>query len=162
MSRKSILALLFFTLIICGVAFCKVLLYPQQLSCSDCEKLLNDHEESFKSIVEIINLYLLQHYNFHASFEENGMIDIDRQLRENEVLIYALKDIRSDDMLSNNPFSVTAGTRMDGSVSIRFYLYESRSTYAGIEYREVDTYAWPKDYEQRIDEHWFFYSYPML
>lgn len=165
MNRKTVLALLSFTLIMCvmcAAAFFKVLSYPKQLTCSDCEKLLNDHEESFELIVEIANLYLLQHYNFHASFDENGAIDIDSQLRKNEALISALNDIRSDDMLTNNPFSVSAGTRMDGSVSIRFYLYESRSTYAGIEYREVDTYAWPKDYEQRIDEHWFFYARPMF
>lgn len=162
MNRKAILALFSFALILCAAAFFRMSGSPRQLSCSACETLLEAHKDSFESIAKIAGSYLSQHDTFHASFDENGALDLDDPLRGNEALISALNEIRSDQMLSHNPFGITAGTRMDKSISIRFYLYENRSTYSGIEYREVDDYAWPEEYERRICAHWFFYSYPKI
>lgn len=175
MKKAKLLVLLFALVFMISVILCfeklffvkeeniYVRLYPNQvlLSCLDCEKLILNYKDDFENIVEIVNLYLLDHRNFHASFDENGELNIDDALLENEILISALCGIHADDSLSNNPFAIIAGRQMDGTVFIRMQLYSGKSTYSGIEYRERGVYLYPDSYEEQINEHWFWYSYPI-
>lgn len=136
--------------------------YPNQIGATKeiCECLLNDHEESFDTLVLSLTSYINE-TDLHCAIyvDEKGRIDMPKQLRQDDDFVAAIEDIFSDNLFRTNPLHIFVRKTENGFVAIEVLLeYMENACYVSLEYREIGV----SFDETRINDHWFWNVFFMI
>lgn len=139
----------------------------QYVNAESCKELFSSHEETFDFFIHSLQTNSSV-YGGRITFDSKGDLEVwnvKEPLKSDQKFIEAVNEIYSDDLFEDNPnVEITFGEGVYGDYVVDFLMFVRDDCYGGITYHKLhrDNDSYHPVYEEKINDHWYWYCYPCI